>query len=351
MKTDIMFIDQTLGNALESHHIDIVSAGRVKAGLEALVPMVFDMTLAVYAAIRRECQINMDNIRASVRPVAEEIDEAFSLGCRMLKINMNYQEIKQVPEPVKAALQQAQLRGVTVALAMAGGCRCSLSGLYALARIVRLHNITRLVVDDKIGELDPMVTYRTLRSIKQGIPCELEYHGNNDWGLATGNALSAIRSGVRCIAVSCGGVYGYPALEEVLMGARYLLELPLSVPEKLANDCATILQELGQCVRTTKAIIGTDIFAHESGIHVDGVNKKSDLYEPFTPETVGLSRKIVLGKHSGKAALELKCRELSLSVNPANMPVILERVRVLAVGQKAPVADWQLRQLVSELAS
>ncbi|WP_371378115.1 hypothetical protein [Sporomusa aerivorans] len=352
MKTDIVFIDQTLSYALENQYVDSSACSHVKEKLAALAPVLFDLTLAAYAVVMHADGMGTENIRVGVRPAADEVDRAYLLGCRQIKMGLSYQEVKTLPAAVKEALRLAEARQMTVALHIAGCCRYSASGLYQIARLVRIYNnITSFVVDDRQGELDPMVTYRTLRSLKREIPCGVEYYGNNSKGLAAGNALSAIRSGIGHIAVACGGVGGYPALEEVLMGARYLLKLPLTVPENMAACCAEILKYVGQRVHTTKPIIGANIFAHESGIHVDGVNKKSDLYEPFTPETVGLPRKIIIGKHSGKAAIEMKLKEMSIVIQPAVVPLILEKARALAIGQKAPVSDQQLQKLVCEAAS
>lgn len=351
MNPDLVLIDQMLEYALAGRHADMAACRCVKAGLEALALPVFDLSLASYAAVSRAGGMNPENIRVGVRPAAEEVDKVFHLGGRQIKMRLSYPEVRTLPAAVKEALSLAHTRKMTVALHIAGCCRCSLGGMYQLARLVRIYDIASFVVDDWQGELDPLATYRTLRSFQREIPCVIEYCGNNAKGLATGNALSAIKSGVRYIAVACGGSGGYPAFEEVLMGAKYLLGLPLTVPANMALCCQEIVRHAGQEVRLTKPIIGPGIFAHESGIHVDGVNKKSDLYEPFSPETVGLSRKIVVGKHSGKAAVEAKLKELSIAVQPAMVPLLLEKVRALATGQKAPVSDEQLQNLVKEVTT
>lgn len=168
-------------------------------------------------------------------------------------------------------------------------------------------------------------------------------------GLATGNALGAIKSGIDSVSTSVGGIGDFPAFEEVAMSLRHLFGLPVFIPREIAVWCKEILDCLGLDISKTKPIIGQNIFAHESGIHVDGIIKKSDLYEPFAPEEVGLSRQIVIGKHSGKAAIEQKVKELNLSLKPAFLSPLLEKVRLLAIRQKAPVLDEQLELLAKEM--
>lgn len=323
----------------------------VKRKIAALAKVVFDLNLQAFVAMLQSGGEDAGDIRVCIGPEAKQVIQARQLGSRYVKISLPRNAVKKQPIPVLAALSQARAAELAVTLHVTGSCRYSRSTIRSLRQLVKEYGISSIVFDDEDSKLDPMLTYELLVSLQQQIPCPVEYYGRNAMGLATGNALGAIQSGVRHIAVSIGGVGSYPALEEVLMGGWFLLKFPLTVPQNMAASCEEILRYAGQRVQPTKPIIGCNIFAHESGIHVDGVSKKSDLYEPFTPETVGLSRKIIIGKHSGKAAIELKLKELNLSIQPTAVMQVLEKVRNLAVWQKAPLSDWQLQKLVHEVAS
>jgi homocitrate synthase NifV len=185
--------------------------------------------------------------------------------------------------------------------------------------------------------------------MKQRIGCNLEYGGKNELGLATGNTLGAIKSGVAIVSTSIGGIGGFPAFEEVLMSMLHLFKIPVSIPKDIAHHCKDIMGTIGVSIPNTKPIIGSNIFSHESGIHVDGIVKKSEIYEPFAPEEVGLNRRIVIGKHSGKAAILHKANELNISIKPSLVSILLERVRSLAVEQKAALLDEQLKELAKEV--
>ncbi len=183
-----------------------------------------------------------------------------------------------------------------------------------------------MIVADREGRMEPFATERLLSDLREKIGCLLEYHADNSMGMATANVLGALRSGIRHVAVSVGGVGQCPAYEEVAMSAKYFLQIPLTVSRQLAPLCRDVLAQLGQKIVENKAIIGPGIFSHESGIHVDGVMKKSELYEPFSPESVGLIRRIVIGKHSGRAALSEKLRQLGMDIHPAVLPAGWKRV-------------------------
>ncbi|MBP2655787.1 MAG: leuA 1 [Firmicutes bacterium] len=351
MKEEFMFIDQTLGYALETQSLDIAEFIAIKRKIATMSPVIFDLTLQSFLAVLRYAAVRAEDIRIGIQPTAKEVAAAHQLGCCNIKVSLDDNAIHEMPALTGEALRQAREWEMNVALHIIGNCEYPASKVRHICRIVKEYGITSIVFDDSKSELDSVATYWRLLDLQQEIPCGVEYYGSNGKGLATGNALGAIKSGVRHIAVAVGGVGGYPAFEEVLMSARYLLKFPLDIPGNMAECCGEILSYAGQTVNFTKPIIGAHIFAHESGIHVDGVNKRSDLYEPFTPETVGLSRKIIIGKHSGKAAIEFKIKEMNISLQPTAVSEVLEKVRGLAIRQKAPVSDRQLQSLAHEAAS
>lgn len=199
------------------------------------------------------------------------------------------------------------------------------------------HGIKRLILGDINGKMDPFTTYNKLNLFMNISQCPVEYTGCNNYGMATANTLSALRAGVEFVAtaVSDIGIPGVAAMEEVLMTARHLWKNE-KVPNgyTIATDCENILQRAGIVLPGEKAIIGKNVFAHESGIHVDGVIKNPNLYEAIKPEEVGLSRFLVLGKHSGTASLMQKLRQFNLALNPQEAATLLDKVRHTAILQK-----------------
>lgn len=222
--------------------------------------------------------------------------------------------------------------------------------------MVRYH-VKRFIYHDRDSLLDPFRTYKNLNILQQEAsvasvasvaPCPIEFHGHNAYGLATANSLAALRAGIAYVGTAVGGIGlpGHAAMEEVLMVARHLWkqeQIPAGF--SLAADCARVLAQAGIDLPINKAIIGRDVFAHESGIHVDGIAKNPLLYEVIQPGEVGLSRQLIIGKHSGTASLKAKFLQWNLVLNQLEAVEMLERVREIAAAQKSPLSDWQLRQL------
>jgi homocitrate synthase NifV len=346
MRREFIFIDQTLQYALRQGRIDIPGFMRLKRQAQIMDRVLFDLPLRLLQKTGGAVAIDLHDVRLGVAPEVTQIELAAALGCDQVKLKLGPETPPELMGPVLATARereiQVTLHGINIG-------QSSRSEIDFFKKLLTKVCVAHLVIDDTHSRLDPLSTYWTLREWSESFPVELEYCGRNQLGLAAGNVLGAVKSGVRRLVVSLGGVGGFPAWEEVGMGLKHLLKLPVTIPNDLALRCRELLAEIGVAVAAHKPIIGSKIFAHESGIHVDGVYKKSELYEPFAPEEVGLARQIIIGKHSGKAALEVKLKELHLDLEALDVAHILEKVRHLAVAQKAPVVDAQLRQLVKEV--
>jgi homocitrate synthase NifV len=210
------------------------------------------------------------------------------------------------------------------------------------------YEVKRFIYQDQGSRLQPFSVYQTIDILQQTIPCPLEFHGHNAYGLATANSLAALRSGVSHVAAAVSGI-GLPnhaAMEEILMTVKHLWHQDL-VPSgsSLATDCTQILSYMEIPLPVDKALIGRDVFAHESGIHVDGIGKNPLLYEVIQPEAVGQTRRLVVGKHSGTASLTIKFSQWNLKLDPAEASQMLEKVKQIASLQKRALSDLQLHQL------
>ncbi|OXS29318.1 MAG: hypothetical protein BCS36_00085 [Desulfovibrio sp. MES5] len=183
----------------------------------------------------------------------------------------------------------------------------------------------------------------------------LEFCPGDQAGCATALAVLWLLRGGRRVAGSIGGaaLHGAssgPALEEVALclenheaptGLRNLHRLP---------EAAALLHKVGFTVSPHKPVLGSQIFAVESGIHVDGIAKNPALYEAYAPESVGLERSIVVGKHSGRAALRLKAAQLGIDLPEAREGRLLAVVQKMAVRQQHSLNDRQFATLCESIA-
>ena len=193
-------------------------------------------------------------------------------------------------------------------------CRCVEAAIKAGA--------TTINIPDTVGYAVPDDMIRIFSMLRERVPgadeVVLSTHNHNDLGLAVANTLAAVRAGVRQIECTINGIgerAGNAALEEIVMAIR---TRPDAAPFTHGIETTQILRTskllstiTGFDVQPNKAIVGRNAFAHESGIHQDGVLKNAATYEIMTPESVGWSKSsLVMGKHSGRAAFRDKLRAL-----------------------------------------
>jgi len=181
-------------------------------------------------------------------------------------------------------------------------------------------------------------------------------HCHNDLGLASANTLAAVQGGARQVEVTINGIgerAGNTALEELVMALKTRPQhFPVytSVDSTQITRCSRMVSHYtGMSIQPNKAIVGANAFAHESGIHQDGVLKHQATYEIMLPESVGLSEnKMVLGKHSGRHAYSKRLQQLGYNnLTPEELDYYVEKFKVLA-DEKKTVTDADMEAIVSD---
>ncbi|BBB92036.1 MAG TPA: pyruvate carboxyltransferase [Methylomusa anaerophila] len=289
-----------------------------------------------------------DNLRGKIRPSRKEVGSAYELGYQKVIVAYRHLPGQSLTLNLCLALDRIRSLGMEAALHIENASRLNIHELEGFWPILEGFAINALVYGDKESVLDPFATYEILTELQKSAPLPLEFHGHNAYGVATANAMSAIRAGVRRVATAVAGVgkRGHAPFEEVVMAAKHLLQEPgAAIDQHLAPSCEAIARCLGLQLPLDKAVVGKNIFAHESGLHVHGVAKNPELYEAFTPEEVGLTRHLVVGKHAGTTSLQVKLRERGIELSDTAAYRLLKKVRKKVVEQKSPLSNTELFQM------
>ncbi len=225
-----------------------------------------------------------------------------------------------------------------------------LSGLYTAGIEA---GADRLAFCDTVGVLVPEVAADIFpRLSRLGAPISIHCH--NDFGMATANTIAALRAGASQAHVTVNGIgerAGNASLEEVVMALESLYQIDTGIRCKDIYQLSRMVSRMtGLLVAPNKAIVGENAFTHEAGIHVHGLLADTKTYEPMHPETVGRKRRIVLGKHAGRASVELAMREFGLSVTPQQLTEIVARVKELGDKGKR-VSDVDLQSIADTVLS
>ena len=218
---------------------------------------------------------------------------------------------------------------------------------------------TTLNIPDTVGYTTPEEFGALIAGIIQHTPgienCVVSVHCHNDLGLATANTLAGLAAGARQAEVTINGIgerAGNTSLEEVVMAlhtrrAVYNLETGIETTH-IARVSKMVSNYTGIPVQPNKAIVGANAFAHEAGIHQDGMLKNHMTYEIMRPEMVGVNQsRLVLGKHSGRHAFKTRMQEMGYTLDEESVSRLFERFKALA-DKKKMITDVDLEALVTD---
>ena len=217
---------------------------------------------------------------------------------------------------------------------------------------------TTINIPDTVGYSTPEDYYRLIHDLIEMVPNSdkaiFSTHCHNDLGMAVANSLAGVRAGARQVECTINGIgerAGNAALEEVVMALKVRSDImPWHTrvdTKKIMHISRRVATVSGFAVQFNKAIVGKNAFAHESGIHQDGMLKNAETFEIMRPEDVGLSAtNLVMGKHSGRAALRDKLRQMGVEVGDNQLKDIFVRFKELA-DRKKEVYDDDILALVT----
>ncbi|MFN3698717.1 MAG: homocitrate synthase, partial [Dictyoglomus sp.] len=293
----------------------------------------------------------ISDIEASLRCGVDAV--AISISTSDIHIKYKLRKTREwVLENMVKATEFAKKHGVYVSVNAEDASRTDLDFLLQFAKAAKEAGADRLRFCDTVGIMEPFTIYETVKTIIEKVGIPVEMHTHNDFGMATANALAGVRAGATYVGVTVNGLgerAGNAALEEVVMALKYIYNIDVGIKTyKLKEICEYVAKASARELPVNKAIVGKNIFAHESGIHADGVIKYPKTYEVFSPEEVGGERQIVIGKHSGTHALIRKFQEYGITLTEEDAQELLKKVRALAVELKRPLFDKELMYLYQD---
>jgi 2-isopropylmalate synthase len=317
-----------IAKLLEKMRVDVIEAGFAIASqgdfeaIKAVAAVVKDSTICSLARA----------VRGDIERAAEAISEANSGRIHTFiatsPIHMKYKlqmEPDQVLEQAVAMVKLARNLSADVEFSLEDGSRSEYEFQCRIIEAVIDAGASTINIPDTVGYGEPQeygaMFKRLIESVPNADKAIFSTHCHNDLGLAVANSLSAVMNGVRQVECTINGLgerAGNASLEELVMAIRTRADIfPVDTaiePVHIVPTSRLVSSITGFPVQPNKAIVGANAFAHESGIHQDGVLKHRETYEIMSAESVGWNaNKLVLGKHSGRAAVKSRFEELGIS--------------------------------------
>jgi len=244
------------------------------------------------------------------------------------------------------AIQYCKDHDLIVDLCAEDGSRTDVKFLSKILESATQYRIDRFTIADTVGIMIPEKIHEMFSKLTKKSKVPLGIHCHDDLGLATANTLAAVKAGASIVDVAVNGLgerAGNASLEEVVMALRLGYNYDIKIKtEKIASISDLVEKLCGIPVAPNKAIVGDNAFTHEAGIHVDGILKKPETYEAIKPESVGVRRRFVLGKHVGMKAVRKMLDDLKISVSDEQLKAIFNQVKYMGdKGKKVTNVDLE----------
>ncbi len=341
--------------------VDVIEAGFAAASpgdFEAISRISREIKGPVIASLARAVRRDIEQAGEALKDAERKRIHTFIATSPIhveKKLHMSYDK---VVEAAKDAVRLAREYSDDVEFSAEDATRSDWDYLCRIFEEVIKEGATTINVPDTVGYTTPQEYHELITYLKNKIPnvdkARISLHCHNDLGMAVCNSLSGILAGagqVECTINGLGERAGNAALEEIVMAiktrADFYKDCETSIDTREIYRTSRLVSKLtGIHIQRNKAIVGENAFAHEAGIHQDGVIKEKSTYEIMKPEDVGIERsKLVLGKHSGKHGLEKRLRELGYEIMPEQLKEVFEEFKILA-DKKKEVYDEDLRLLM-----
>ncbi len=357
-----------IGHQLAVLGVDIIEAGfpiSSPAQFEATRRVAEDITGPVIAGLARA---NEQDIEAAGKAIASAAKRRIHTFIATSPIHMEHKLKKSPDEVLKMAVEAVTFAKTftdDVEFSPEDACRSEMPFLIEILTAVIEAGATTLNIPDTVGYVLPYEYGRLIAQLKSGVPgidkCVISTHCHNDLGMAVANSLTGVRNGARQVECTVNGLgerAGNAALEEIVMAIHTRTDfftqegthrLRTNINKKEIHRTSQLVSHLtGFVIQPNKAIVGANAFAHEAGVHVDGILKERTTYEIMTPETIGLSgSRMVLGRHTGRHGFVDRCKQLGYKLNKDEIDLAYQRFLEIA-DKKKEVFDEDLAAIIND---
>jgi len=311
------------------------------------------LALGLKARMMTWNRMKMEDLDASLSCGIKAVDLSIPISDILIDVKFGGSKAKVLSE-LERVVTAATKEGLFVCIGGEDSSRGSHEFIRDVMGLARECGAGRFRYCDTIGIMTPTQTYQTIKSLCDLNLLPIEMHTHNDFGLANANALSGIDAGaiaMNTTVIGLGERAGNASFEQILMTLKHLYGEARSIdPLLIRNLVHTVASAANMSLATNAPVVGERIFAHESGIHADGMMKDSHAYEPYEAEEVGLQSSFPIGKHSGSATIRYHLARMGISAENSILRDMLPKIREIVTSRKRVLDISELKSLYQEAA-
>jgi len=356
-----------------AHQLAVLGVDIIEAGFPVSSPVQFEATRLVAEQVSGPviaglARANEEDIEAAGKAIASAKKKRIHTFLATSPIHMKYKLKKTSAEVLKMAVKAVKYAKAfvdDVEFSPEDACRSEIPFLVEVLAAVIEAGATTLNIPDTVGYILPYEYGRLIAQLKSDVAgiskCIISTHCHNDLGMAVANSLAGVRNGARQVECTVNGLgerAGNAALEEIVMAIHTRADffsqagtgaLQTNINTKEIYRTSQLVSQLtGFVIQPNKAVVGANAFAHEAGVHVDGVLKERTTYEIMKPETIGLvGSRMVLGRHTGRHGFAERCKKLGFKLTKQEIEHAYQKFVEIA-DKKKEVFDEDVAAIVND---
>lgn len=330
--------------------LDSVGIDEIEAGIPAMGEVVCE-TIRKIVQLRLNSRITVwsralvEDIEKGASTGAEGIHIAFPVSSRQLEaMGKSWDWVEQ---RLSYIVGHARKHFQYVSVGAQDASRCDVEQLFKFIDIADSLNVSRIRLADTVGVFTPLTLMSLVQQIKSLYPAlSVDFHGHNDLGMSTANAITAWQSGATDLSVTVNGLgerAGNTALEEVVMALSQLAKIKKYETSGLYSLCKYVSSISHRQIPESKPVTGNLVYTHESGVHAKCTIKDPTSFQAFDGKLVGReSSANVFGKHSGRASVKHFLEERNLKISEPQLNILLDRIKAIAQENKRCVVPSEV---------
>lgn len=256
---------------------------------------------------------------------------------------------------VQNLIKYSKDKGLFVSVSAEDASRTKKSDLLEYAKYIKESGADRLRLSDTLGLFNPLDFYDLVKNVVEQTGIDVQIHAHNDLGLAMANVLAGVQAGAKYVQATINGWgerVGLVGLEVVVIALKRILGIETGITHnKFPEVCSLVASLFNRSIPPWQAIVGSDIFIQESGIHVSASINDSSAFEPFPPEWVWKQHSFVAGKHSGSKGIQYILNNEGINVSREESSRLLPLIREKAIQKKSYLTTEELTKIYYELKS
>ena len=333
--------------------LDACGADELEIGIPAMGTREQDdirelLALGLDARMMTWNRATMRDLEASLECGVSAVDLSIPVSDILIDVKFGGDKSRMLSQ-LEAVILAAKREGLYVCIGAEDSSRADLGFIADVMQLGHTLGADRFRYCDTVGILTPTRTYEAIKALVSLNLLPIEMHTHNDFGLANANALSGLDAGaasVNTTVIGLGERAGNASFEQISMALKHLYGDTRRIDAmQMRSLIAIVAEAAGVTIAPNAPIVGERLFAHESGIHADGMMKNSRAYEPFDAEEVGGLRAFPIGKHSGTGTVMYHLKQLGISAEKSALQSLLPRIREIVTSRKQVLDDMELVSL------